>query len=324
MPPAIRVLVNRGSWIESWHEAWAVIVDRQGSVFERYGEDAFVFARSSLKPFQAFPLLSTGARERWNLSEEELAIACSSHSGTPRQVSLAASILRKAGLDSSLLRCGAHPPLHEPTAEGMLCRHELPTALHNNCSGKHAGMLAVCRHQGWDLATYDRLEHPLQRLIQATIARASDMKEEELEAGVDGCGVPAWRLPLSALARAFASLLREPAYHPIVEAMTVHPDLVAGEGRFDTMLMRACPHLLAKAGAEGVHVGGDRLTGVAWAVKIVDGNRRAVAPLVLTLLERHGLISPQTLSELAMPLIQNRRGETVGTIRAHMETKTPS
>lgn len=315
MNPPLRVEVTRAQWVESWHEGLAVLVDAKGQIPEAFGEDVSVFARSSLKPFQAFPLLATGAIERLRLSQEELAIAVSSHSGTERHVSLARSILDKAHVDVACLRCGPHPPLHDPSAEAMLCRGEKPTALHNNCSGKHAAMLAVCQDQGWDLETYDRLDHPLQRMICATLARVTGIPEASIEAGVDGCGVPAWRLPLSAQARALAHLAQDAAFARIVEAMCSHPELVAGEGRFDTLLMKACPHLVAKAGAEAVHVGADCRSGLAWAVKIADGNRRAIPPVVLKLLERHGVIPAGTLPELAEPFIYNRRGERVGSIR---------
>lgn len=315
MNPPIRIEVSRGQWVESLHEGFAVLVNSRGQILEAFGEDIWVFARSSLKPFQAFPLIETGAIDRLGLSQEELAIAVSSHSGTERHVSLVRAILAKAHVDVSCLRCGAHPPLHEPTAEAMLCRGDKPTALHNNCSGKHAAMLAVCQDQGWDLATYDRLDHPLQRMIRAILAQVTGLPEAAIEAGVDGCGVPAWRLPLSAQARALAHLAREAAYTRIVTAMVAHPKLVAGEGRFDTDLMQECPHLLAKAGAEAVHVGVDRHTGMAWAVKIADGNRRAIPPMVLALLERHGVIPADTLPALAEPAIFNRRGDRVGCIR---------
>lgn len=311
--------VTRGDWDESWHDGWAVLVDAEGRVLEAHGEPGLVFVRSALKPIQAIPLVTSGAAARLGLSEAELAIACSSHSATPEQVALARSILDKAGVSPDMLRCGAHPPLHEPTAEAMLCRSEAPTALHNNCSGKHAAMLAMCKDQGWELATYDRLDHPLQVAIRHAIAEITGLEPESLTAGIDGCGVPAWRLPLTSLAVAFARLVRDPELAPLADAMARHPGLVAGPGRFDTLLMEAAGgRLVAKAGAEAIHAGADRVTGLAWAVKIADGNRRAIPPVVIAMLARHGVLDlgAEAIAPLAAPEVKNRRGETVGSIQA--------
>lgn len=311
--------VTRGDWEESWHDGWAVLLDAEGQVLEAHGEPGEVFVRSALKPFQAIPLVRSGAAGRLGLSEKELAIACSSHSATPEQVGLARSILDKAGVSPDKLRCGAHPPLHEPTAEAMLCRHEAPTALHNNCSGKHAAMLAMCHDQGWDLDTYDRLDHPLQVAIREAVAAIAGLDPASLTAGIDGCGVPAWRLPLPSLALAFSRLVRDPALSPLAEAMGRHPGLVAGPGRFDTQLMEAAQgRLVTKAGAEAIHAGADRVTGLAWAVKIADGNRRAIPPVVVAMLARHGVLDPEAeaIAPLAVVAVTNRRGQTVGAIEA--------
>ncbi|HEY9899129.1 MAG TPA: asparaginase [Pantanalinema sp.] len=311
--------MTRGDWEESWHDGWAVLVDAGGKVLEAHGEPGTVFVRSALKPFQAIPLVTSGAASRLGLSEAELAIAVSSHSATPEQVALTRSILDKAGVSSDMLRCGAHPPLHEPTAEAMLCRGEAPTALHNNCSGKHAAMLALCADQGWDLATYDRLDHPLQVAIRHALAAIAGLEPASLTAGVDGCGVPAWRLPLPSLAIAFSRLVRDPSLSPIAEAMARHPGLVAGPGRFDTQLMEAANgRLVAKAGAEAIHAGADRVTGLGWAVKIADGNRRAIPPVVVAMLARQGVLDPkaEAIAPLAVVEVKNRRAETVGSIRA--------
>lgn len=311
---------TRGDWVESRHLGWAVLVDAHGHVVEAVGGEVDVFARSSLKPFQAMPLLFSGAADRLGLTESELAIACSSHSGTERHVAAARSILDKAGVDPAYLHCGAHLPLHEPTAERMRCAHEPATPLHNNCSGKHSGMLATCRVRGWDLASYYRFEHPLQQEIRSHLAELTGLEPERLVAGIDGCGVPAWRLPLRSLAVAMARLVADPRLERLETAMAHHPDLVAGEGRFDTILMEACGgHLVTKAGAEAVHVGCDRTTGMAWAVKIADGNRRVIPPVVLALLSRHSLLSETDLAGLAEqvePILTNHAGTRVGTLRA--------
>lgn len=320
MIPVLLAEATRGDWVESLHHGWAILVDAHGHVVEEIGDEVEVFARSSLKPFQAMPLLLSGAADRLGLTEAELAIACSSHSGTERHVALARSILEKAGVDPGLLHCGAHLPLDEVLAERMRCNHEAPTALHNNCSGKHAGMLAVCRDRGWDLASYYRFDHPLQQEIRRYLAEVTGLSPERLVAGIDGCGVPAWRLPLRSLAVAFARLVSDPRFERLEVAMAQHPDLVAGAGRFDTVLMEACGgHLVTKAGAEALHAGCDRTSGLAWAVKIADGNRRAIPPVVLSLLDRHGLLAASERTALAPwqePILVNHAGTRVGTLRA--------
>ncbi|MNL34971.1 L-asparaginase II [compost metagenome] len=180
-------------------------------------------------------------------------------------------------------------------------------------------MLALCQDQGWDLDTYDRLDHPLQVAIRQAVAEIAGLAPDSLTAGVDGCGVPAWRLPLTSLAIAFSRLVREPSLSPIAEAMARHPGLVAGPGRFDTQLMEAVgDRLVAKAGAEAIHAGADRVTGLAWAVKIADGNRRAIPPVVVSMLARQGVLDPkaEAIAPLAVVEVKNRRGQTVGSIQA--------
>lgn len=320
MIPVLLAEATRGDWVESLHHGWAVLVDAHGHVVEAMGDEVEVFARSSLKPFQAMPLLLSGAADRLGLTETELAIACSSHSGTERHVAEARSILQKAGVDPAFLHCGAHLPLDESLAERMRCDREAPTALHNNCSGKHAGMLAVCQDRGWDLATYHRFDHPLQQEIRQHLADLTGLAPEALVAGIDGCGIPAWRLPLRSLAVAFARLHADPRLERLEVAMARHPELVAGSGRFDTVLMEACGgRLVTKAGAEALHAGCDRASGLAWAVKIADGNRRVIPPVVLALLERHGLLAEperMALAALAAPILVNHAGTPVGRLRS--------
>lgn len=320
MTPVLLAEATRGDWVESRHYGWAVVVDAHGHVLEERGEAVEVFPRSSLKPFQAMPLLLSGAADRLGLTESELAIACASHSGTERHLELVSSVLQKAGINASLLHCGASYPLDEPAALRMRCSHEGPTSLHHNCSGKHSGMLATCRDRGWDPASYYRFEHPLQQEIRRHLADVTGLAPEQLVAGIDGCGVPAWRMPLRSLAVAFARLVSDPRLERLETAMAGHPDLVAGAGRFDTILMEATGgHLVTKAGAEAIHAGSDRTSGIAWAVKIADGNRRAIPPVVLSLLDRHGILTEADRLALASqfePILTNAAGTPVGVLRA--------
>lgn len=317
MTPALLAEVTRGDEVESRHYGWIVVVDRAGYVVERFGSPVDVFPRSSLKPFQGWPLLETGTARDLGLTDADLAIACSSHAGTPEHVAGVRALLAKAGISPEALRCGVHEPLNDAAAAALRRAGEPPGPLHHNCSGKHAAMLAVCRHEGWDPERYLAIDHPLQVAIRGAIARFSDLSPETLRAGVDGCGVPAWYLPLDGLARAFARLVSDPELAPLARAMAQHPRLVSGPGRFDTVLMEAMgDRLITKAGAEGVHAGGDRRTGLAWAVKVADGNRRAIPPIVLALLERHGLLESGLLADWAWPAILNRAGRVTGNIRA--------
>lgn len=312
--------VVRGDWVESLHHGWAVLLDGEGQLLEALGGQALVFARSSLKPLQAMPLLTSGAADRLLYTDEELAMACSSHSGTERHVELVRSMLEKAGVAAHLLRCGAHPPLHEPAAERLRLAGESASALHNNCSGKHAGMLAVCKVERWDFDTYDQPDHPLQLAIREAIVRFAGIEASSLQAGVDGCGVPAWRLPLESLALALSRMTRDLSGARLLRAMARYPDLVAGPGRFDTRLMTAAGgRLVAKSGAEALHVGVELATGRAWAVKVADGNRRAIPPVVVSLLERHQVLRSAAVAALGderEPMLTNHAGTTVGRIRA--------
>lgn len=325
MRPACLAEVVRGTWVESLHHGWAVLVDGEGQVQEALGEQALVFARSSLKPLQAMPLLSSGAADRLLFTDEELAMACSSHSGTERHVALVRAMLAKAGVAAHLLRCGAHPPLHEPAAERMRLACEPASALHNNCSGKHAAMLAVCKVKGWDLETYDQPDHPLQRAIRGAIARFAGLEASSLQAGIDGCGVPAWRLPLESLAQALSRMTRDASGARLLAAMARYPELVAGPERFDTRLMTAAGgRLVAKAGAEALHVGVELATGRAWAVKVADGNRRAIPPIVVSLLRRHQVLRPEEVAALGdqlEPNLTNHAGTTVGYLRAVLDPR---
>lgn len=316
MRPVPLVELTRGDHAESWHHGWLVVVDARGRVLEAHGDDVALYARSSVKPFQALPLLETGVA----LSPAQWAIACSSHGATEAHLAVVRSLLERGELNEAMLGCGPHWPLDEATAEAMRARGKHPRALHSNCSGKHAGMLLACRLNGWPLEEYWKPEHPLQRSIGHALARWALLAPEAMSVAVDGCGVPTWRLPLSALARAFSGLGTAIELAPLARAMAAHPELVASQGRFDTILMEALGGtVLAKGGAEGVHAGVCRSSGVAWALKIADGNRRAVSPLVVGLLRRHRGLEPgeeAALLEWAAPVLRNAAGTGIGTVRS--------
>ncbi|ABG04041.1 L-asparaginase II [Rubrobacter xylanophilus DSM 9941] len=310
------VVLTRGGLVEGVHRGRVAVCDASGAVLEAAGDpDAPVCLRSSAKPFQAMPLVLSGAADAFGLGEEELAVACASHNGERAHLEAVRSILRKAGLPEEALQSGAHPPLHAPAAEELARSGERPRALHGNCSGKHAGMLAVCAHQGWDTGSYREPAHPVQRWILEIVARVCGVDRESIPAPRDGCGVPTFAVPLRGLAAGFARLAtgRElpdrmaAAARRLREAMRARPFMVAGTGRFDTDLMQKTP-LVAKSGAEAVFAAGSP-EGWGLAVKISDGASRAVRPAAVAALGRLGVAVP---GERGPSEVRNLHGEPVG------------
>ncbi len=340
MPKAPPVLarVRRGAHVESRHRGDVAIVDEEGRPLAGWGDPSLpIFLRSAAKPFQALPLLESGGAERFGLTLSDLALICASHAGEPRHVRTAARLLRLGSFQTSDLVCGAHPPAHEPSARALLARGERPSRLHNNCSGKHAGLLLACRLLGLPPSGYWRPSHPLQLRIRRRLAELSSFPEKEMEVAVDGCGLAVFRLPLSALALAYARLMarRVPgesgaqarARRLVLRAMWKRPDMVAGSGFFTTELLEAGRgRWIGKEGAEGVyaigvraHVAGGRSAGIA--LKIEDGSARARPAIALALLTRMGWTSPsarRALRSWESPPVVNAAGAVVGSIDAEV------
>ena len=320
------VEVLRGPVVESRHRVHAAVIDADGRVRGWLGDPELVtFFRSAAKPFQALPIVADGAMDRFGITLEELALCCGSHSGEQRHVELTWSLLHKIGLGDEALACGPHPPLHAASRRALREAGIDPGRIHNNCSGKHAGMMALARAHGWDPAGYERPEHPVQLRILSELERWVNLPVEALALGTDGCGVVSFGLPLRSMALAYARLARaarmgerEPTY--VVGSMTAYPEMVGGEGRLCTELMRRTGgRVVAKAGAEGVYCAGVPGAELGVALKIEDGTPRAVAPAILGILRQLDLISEDDLGALyrhAFPEIRNTRGEVVGEIRA--------
>ncbi len=318
--------VWRGDLVESVHRGRHAVRDARGETLDTLGDPTgYVHLRSAAKPFQALPLVFSGAAEAFGISGEELAVACASHSAEPRHLAAVRSILRKAGLSEDDLQSGAHPPMHAPTAARLVKGGEEPRPIHGNCSGKHAGMLAVCAHAGWDPAGYRDPEGPLQRLVRRTVAKLCGLEPGDVKLAGDGCGVPVFALPLENLALGFARLgaggaeefpedLLE-AVRKVRYAMRAHPYMVAGTGRFDTRLMQATD-LVAKSGAEGVFAaasldGSDTEPGWGLALKVSDGAGRAIAPTAFAALAARGVRVP---AEMREGTLTDLHGEAVGRI----------
>lgn len=327
------VEVVRGAVAESWHRVHVAVVDGAGRLRAAAGDpDLGTYFRSAAKPFQALPIVQDGALDRFGLTLEELALCCGSHSGQPRHLEVAESILRKIGVGSEALHCGAHPPLHGPSRRDLADAGLEPVRLHNNCSGKHAGMMALARVHGWETTGYQRLDHPVQGRILAEVAQWVGIPGDGMALGTDGCGVVTYALPLRNMALGFARLAAaarrgEASPARVVEAMTTHPEMVAGDGRFCTDLIRCSEgRLFAKVGAEGVYCVGVPGAELGIALKVEDGSTRALGPATVAVLRQLDLISEDDLGVLsphAYPELINTCGEVVGQLRPKIELVAP-
>ena len=324
--------VTRGGRVESRHRVSAAAVDGQGQLVAWVGDpELLTFFRSAAKPLQALPLAGDGVADAFELSDTELALCCASHSGEPAHVAGVRSILEKIGCSESDLVCGPHPPFHRPAAESLRDAGQAPTAVHNNCSGKHAGMLAWCVHRGVDTADYERFDHPVQRRICSEIGAWAGSSCEALPVGVDGCGVPSYAQPLNIMASIYAKIVtdsEQDASGPagrIVRAMTSEPYYVGGTGRLTSILMEVTGgRLLAKFGAEAVYCLGERDRGWGIAVKVEDGNRRAVGPAVIEFLDQLELLSEDeraALDDRHVHPVKNTRDEIVGEIHPNLRVE---
>ena len=308
--------VTRGALVESVHRGRLAVCDHDGNVLEAVGDpEAYIYARSSAKPFQALPLVISGAADAFGLTDEELAVACASHNAEESHLAAVRSILEKSGLTEEDLQSGVHLPLYKPEADRLIRSGEEPRPIHGNCSGKHAGMLAVCVHEGYETATYRDPSHPLQRRILGLIAEICGLREDEVLVAGDNCGVPAFALPLRSFATGLARVATGNALPDelalaalrIGAAMREHPFMVAGTGRFDTDLM-GLTDLLVKGGAEAVLAVGSR-EGWGMVLKISDGALRGVRPVALAALGGMGVEVSEAVSE-----VRGLHGEKVGEI----------
>lgn len=327
-PVVVRVL--RAGVVESVHRGAWCLVDPAGELLAGAGHfEHPCFARSSIKALQALPLFESGAAERFRISDPEVALAMASHSGEACHTETVRGTLARLGLEPAHLRCGAHPPTDEAARAELRARREAPSALHNNCSGKHTGFLALSQHLGEPPEAYLDPRGRVQTLVRTTLAEVTGVAERELVPGIDGCSAPTYRLPLRALATAFARLTNPAALAPArrahAERMTrvagEHPVLIGGsKKRIDTDLLRASRgRLFPKIGAEAVHAIGVVGGGRALALKIDDGGDRALHALALGLLEALDLATPAELAALAPwreSRLENFAGLEVGRIEA--------
>jgi L-asparaginase II len=306
----------------------AVVVDGAGKVVLSAGEiDAPVFPRSACKAMQALPLIESGAADAFGLSQKELALSCASHSGEEEHVKTAAGMLRKAGRDLTVLECGAHWSSDQQTLIRQARTLDAPTALHNNCSGKHSGFICTCVQSGWDPAGYVGYDHPLQAQIRDVMENLTGASLGTDNCGTDGCSIPTYAVPLKGLAHGFAKMLtgeglsagRAVASRRLMGACMAEPFYVAGTNRACTRLMQVAPgKIFAKTGAEGVFVAALPDQGVAIAVKCEDGTTRAAEAMIFALIARQfqpGSEIRETLMGMANRDMKNWNGLHVGEVR---------
>jgi len=327
MTNPVLVEVTRGPLIESRHRGAVAVCDPQGKTILAVGDvTAPIFPRSAVKALQALPLIEQGAANRFGLSDEELALACASHSGEAAHVAGVERMLAKAGLAPSDLRCGAHWPVAQ-TAAAAVARSGAPSPLHNNCSGKHAGFLCVARAIGTDPADYWRPEHPVQRLVRSALEDFTGAALTEASCAVDGCSVPTWAVPLHNLAQGFAkfgtgsdvSAERARAAARLRQACAKAPWFVAGTGRFCTDIMQMVgDRAFVKTGAEGIYCAALPREGLGIAVKCDDGASRAAQAIMAAVIARFLPLAANEralLERFVAPVQRNWNGFEVGQVR---------
>jgi len=327
--------VMRGEVLESVHFGDIVVADTSGTDRCVAGEgERYAFYRSSAKPLQALAVIVSGAAERFGFGDPEIALCCASHCGSQEHTAIVTGMLQRIGLHGADLQCGVHPPDDSAERARLAATGEAPGPLHNNCSGKHAGMLATCLALGADIGTYLKPSHPLQQMNLRHIAESSRVAPEDIRIAEDGCGAPTFALPLRGIATSFARLASPEGLAPelvaaaewIKRAMLAFPHLVGARDTFAEKLMAATygdpaapKRVVLKGGAEGLICAGLPESGLGIAIKISDGSHRAHPPLLLEVLRRLGVLEPQDEAELApyiAPIVTNAHGHAVGEIKA--------
>jgi L-asparaginase II len=324
----VTVEVTRGQLVESRHRGLAVVVDAEGEIVFSAGDvDAAVFPRSACKAMQALPLVESGAADAFGFGDRELALACASHSGEPEHAATAVRMLQAAGRSEADLECGAHWSFDQATIIAQARSLDQPTALHNNCSGKHSGFVCTCAHMGEDPKGYSTYDHPLQQSIRAIMEDLTGAILGPDNCGTDGCSIPTYAVPLTGLARGFAKLgmgqglapIRAAAARRLIAACMAEPFYVAGTKRFCTTLMQVAPgKIFAKTGAEGVFCALLPEKGLSFAVKAEDGATRAAEAMIAALLARYFEADTEehaALMRLANHGMRNWNGIEVGQVR---------
>lgn len=322
--------VIRNNHVESIHRGHLAVVNADGDLIASLGDpDYSTYIRSAAKPFQILPLLIDEAVQHFKFTDKELAVMMSSHNGEEIHVKAVRTILEKIGLNEEYLKCGVHPPLYKAAEVELLKQKKKLTPIYNNCSGKHAGMLALASYHDWPLETYLDSNHPVQKRIKQKASLFSGLNGKEIGVGVDGCSAPAFYLPIRNMALMFAKLAegRIAPVNRVFYLMSSYPEMIAGTDRFDTDLMKVMDgRMVSKVGAEGIRclaVRADSPLGIA--LKIEDGNERVSPPVILEVLAQLNLISDKEikgLSKYQKPVFVNHAGIETGWISAGFDLAT--
>ncbi|RWO08614.1 MAG: asparaginase [Mesorhizobium sp.] len=328
MTNPVLVEVLRGAVVESAHRGAIAVFDADGKPVWEIGDTARpVFPRSAVKAIQALPLVESGAADAYGFGDRELALACASHSGEPAHVELARAMLAKAGLDVAALECGAHWPSSHDATVALASNGNLPNALHNNCSGKHAGFLCTCVHAGVAHRGYVKSGHASQEMVRDAMQAVTGAAHDVDHCGTDGCSIPTYAVPLRSFALGFARMATGAGFEPVrakaakrlLSACMAEPFLVAGTGRADVALMQAASgRIFVKGGAEGVYCAALPELGLGIALKCDDGAGRAAEVTVAAVLARFlhaDKALAAILTEEAHPPIESRIGAKVGSLR---------
>ncbi|ODT47429.1 asparaginase [Devosia sp. 63-57] len=325
----VLVEVVRGNWVENRHRGAFVVTDADGTIIASAGDiDRPIFPRSAIKSMQALAIFDRHAIEKFHHTSEELALACASHHGEDDHVSNVAHFLERMGLSANDLECGAHMPTNGKAREALRAAGQDPSPLHNNCSGKHSGMLSVALAMGVPTEGYVTREHEVQRAVRAAVEAVIGEALTEDRCGTDGCSIPTWAAPIRSFAQGFARMAtgkgldagHAAGAKALFDAATSHPHLVAGTGHLDTLVMAAFKgSVMQKGGAEGVQCGAIRSKGWGYALKCDDGNMAASQAMVAALLLKFAdpdAAQREVLEQFARLPTKNVRGAVVGEMRA--------
>lgn len=328
------VEVIRGNTIESIHKGDVAIVNSEGKIIHELGNAGRItFFRSVAKPFQAIAALETGIAEEYSLGLNGIALIIASHSGEKEHISTLKSMMDKTGINEDMLKCGVHEPVNRDAAKQLMLEGKSPTRLHCNCSGKHIGLIAASKLKNLDPERYMDESHEIQKDIKNIISEFCNVEIEEMEAGIDGCGLPIYAVPLKNIALSYANLCNvdfkkgkySKSQNYVLSAMTMYPEMIAGEGRLDTEIMRNFgDRVISKIGAEGVYCAGIVGKSIGIAIKIDDGNSRAIGPVILDILIQMKIIDKSETEPLInfwKPPLVNHNKEVVGKIRPVFKLK---
>lgn len=325
----VLIKIYRGNLIENIHRGDISVVDKKGkSIFLVGDSEKITYWRSAAKPIQVMPVIYSGAADKYKLTEKEIAILTSSHSGEDEHIKLIYSILDKISLDERNLLCGAYPAFRKTTNNSLIQDKTNAKPIYNPCSGKHVAQLILCKYYGWRINDYYKLEHPVQQMILDIVAKMTEYPKEEIYLGVDGCGVPVFGLPIKNMSCAYARIANwellpleyQQSAKRIFLSMIRYPEIVGGTDRFDTDLMRISEgKLLAKSGADGVFCIGVRNNnnnkGIGITIKMESGNMKFLPMVAIQVLSQLKILSKEKLNQLekyCSSWVKNYRNEKVG------------